>query len=67
MIPQIFRRPTPAELVARQLATAELHRLSALAELEQHLAYCRLLHERIARLRKELSVLAAEKELEVPK
>lgn len=51
---RLFRRPTPLELAARQLADAELARLRACAELEAHAAYCNMLDARITRLREEL-------------
>lgn len=56
----LFRRPTPGEYVARQLADAKLHRLRAYAELEQHTAYCEMLERRIARLQSELTAIATE-------
>ena len=55
-----FRRLTPAEVVARQLADAQLDRLEAFQKLEEHTAYCRMLEERVARLTGELEICAAE-------
>lgn len=55
-----LRRPTPEEMIARQLADAELHRLQAAAGLEQAAAYLEMLTKRVARLRKELTAAARE-------
>jgi len=60
VIRTLFRRPTPSELLARQLAEAELYAIRAVAEAEQHTAYVEMLRKRIARLRKDLAEAAAQ-------
>jgi len=55
-----FRRPTPRELVARQLSETELSAINARAELEQHVAYVNMLNARTKRLRAELAELSKE-------
>lgn len=52
-----FRRPTPAEKAARDLADAELFLLAALNDRESADAYITVYKQRIARLRTYLANL----------
>lgn len=57
-----WRRLTPRELVARQLADAEIERLEYLSALERYGAHCEMLERRIARLRVEMRDLDREED-----
>lgn len=52
-----FRKLTPAEMLAKQLAEAECSRVLFAATVEQHQHHLRMLEGRIVRVRAELKAL----------
>lgn len=63
MIRNIFVLPSPAEMLARQLAKAQRDRIESIAAQEEYKAHVAMLDARIARIQKELQAMTTnEKE-----
>ena len=56
-MPAIFRKLSPAELLAKQLADAQISRITYAASAEEHTQYVKMLDARIARIRAELQAM----------
>ena len=60
MIRNPFRVLTPAEMLTKQLADAELNRVTYMSLHEESTHSINMLNARIARIRKELQAMTAE-------
>lgn len=60
-LPAWLRKLSPAELLARQLASAQIDRITYAANAEQYQHHVKMLDARIARIRAELQAMTTTK------